>query len=192
VLVLVVALGGGVLAGLLLGGSVANLERLSLRLGGLVLLALLLQLAAFSPLGAWAGPTVVVVVHIASYLLLLIFIVANVRRRAVALAGLGIALNAITILANGGYMPATRRALVIAGRLYPGQTSNNSQLAGPGTRLLFLGDVFAVPSWLPLHNVFSVGDMLVAVGIGWLVAGAMRGERRVPDASAPSASPQGE
>jgi len=174
-LVLVVALGGGVLAGLLLGGSFANLERLSVRLGGLVVLALLLQLVAFSPVGARAGSTAVITAHVVSYALLLAFVAANLRRRPVALAGIGIILNALTIFANGGYMPATRRALEIAGRLYPGQTSHNSELAGPGTHLLFLADVFAVPSWVPLHNVFSIGDVLIAVGIGWLVAGTMRG-----------------
>ncbi|HZQ28639.1 MAG TPA: MFS transporter, partial [Acidimicrobiales bacterium] len=28
----------------------------------------------------------------------------------------------------------------------------------------FLGDVFAVPSWLPFHNVFSVGDLCILLG----------------------------
>ena len=50
--ILVVALAGGLLVGALLGGSFANLERLSLRLAWLVVVALLIQIVAFSPLGA--------------------------------------------------------------------------------------------------------------------------------------------
>jgi Family of unknown function (DUF5317) len=173
-LILVVAVGGGLLAGLLCGGSLANLEHLSLRLWALVVLALLLQLVAFSPVGARAGATAVIAAHVVSYALLLVFVAANVRRAPVAVAGAGILLNTVAIVVNGGYMPATRRALELAGRLYPGQTSNNSELAGVGTHLLFLGDVFAVPAWMPLHNVFSVGDLLVAAGVGWLVGQTMR------------------
>jgi hypothetical protein len=34
----------------------------------------------------------------------------------------------------------------------------------PDPRLAFLGDVFAIPRGWPLANVFSVGDVLIAVG----------------------------
>ena len=55
-LVLVVAVAGGLLVGALLGGSLANLEHLSLRFASLVVLALLVQIVAFSPIGR-ACPT---------------------------------------------------------------------------------------------------------------------------------------
>jgi hypothetical protein len=35
----------------------------------------------------------------------------------------------------------------------------------PDPRLAFLGDVFAIPRGWPLANVFSVGDVLIAVGV---------------------------
>ena len=34
-------------------------------------------------------------------------------------------------------------------------------------RLAFLGDVFSLPASWPLSNVFSVGDILIALGIVW-------------------------
>jgi hypothetical protein len=34
-----------------------------------------------------------------------------------------------------------------------------------GSALSWLGDVFAVPDSWPLSNVFSVGDVLIAVGL---------------------------
>ena len=42
------------------------------------------------------------------------------------------------------------------------QFENSTALAHP--RLLFLGDVFAVPKWVPFANVFSIGDLLLVLG----------------------------
>ena len=42
------------------------------------------------------------------------------------------------------------------------QFENSIALAHP--KLLFLGDVFAVPSWVPFANVFSIGDVLLVLG----------------------------
>jgi hypothetical protein len=39
---------------------------------------------------------------------------------------------------------------------------NSTALAAP--RLAFLGDVFSLPASWPLSNVFSVGDILIALG----------------------------
>lgn len=35
--------------------------------------------------------------------------------------------------------------------------------------LPWLGDVLWVPAGLPLANVFSLGDVLIVAGLGWLV-----------------------
>ncbi len=177
-LVLTVALLAGLLAGYALGGRLANVERLRLRLPSLVLAALALQLVIFSPLGRPLGETAVVALHLVSYGLLLTFAAANLRRAGIAVAGAGIALNATVIAANGGYMPASARALAIAGRAAATEPHNNSALAEEGARLLPLGDVFAVPHWVPLvANVFSVGDVLIAAGVALLIATAMRPPR---------------
>jgi purine nucleosidase/pyrimidine-specific ribonucleoside hydrolase len=52
--------------------------------------------------------------------------------------------------------------------------ANNSAVIGPGTALWFLGDVFAVPAAVPLANVFSIGDVLIALGGAWFVWAATR------------------
>ena len=58
-------------------------------------------------------------------------------------------------------MPADPGALDIAG-LPPGDHANSVVLADPALRPLT--DIFAIPAWLPMANVFSVGDVLIAVG----------------------------
>jgi hypothetical protein len=175
-LVLIVALTCGLIAGYALGGRLRNIEHLSLRLTWLVVLAMAVQLVIFTPLGAPLSETIVLAAHMASYALLLAFAVANRHQVGVALVGVGTLLNAAVIFANGGYMPASRWALEFAGIAVAAEPHNNSTVAGEGARLLPLGDVMASPSWVPVvGNVFSVGDVLVAAGVAMLLVTAMRG-----------------
>jgi len=63
-------------------------------------------------------------------------------------------------------MPASPTALTGAGLgLDEPGFQNSTSLAEP--RLAFLGDVFSLPASWPLSNVFSVGDVLIALGIVW-------------------------
>lgn len=178
-LVALTALVVGVAAGYLAGGRLRNLECLTLTRPWLVLLALGLQLVAFSPVGAALPQPTAVILHFASYGLLAWFVVLNRHRLGVSIAGLGLGLNLVTIAANGGHMPASRAALHLAGTAYSGETLNNSAVLGAGTRLGFLGDIFAAPSWMPAANVFSLGDVLIVAGIAVLLAASMRGPSAV-------------
>jgi hypothetical protein len=182
VLVLVAAVVGGLVGGLLLGGNLANLERLALRLPWLVVIALGLQIVAFSPLVDPLPHVSSVVMHIASYGFLLTFVAVNLALPPVMLFGVGVLLNAVTIVANRGYMPARAAALRTAGLPVSVQPHNNSVLDGAHTHLWFLGDVVGVPHWLPLANVFSLGDVLIAIGLAWLVAMTMKDPAPLPAA----------
>jgi hypothetical protein len=73
-------------------------------------------------------------------------------------------------------MPASHAALEIAGRLTPRIYSNSSAVTDPA--LWPLTDVFALPSWVPLANVFSVGDVMIGAGIAVVIVLALR--RRAP------------
>lgn len=143
-----------------------------------------LQLAIFQPLGPLPflrGHELAV--HVASYAALGVFLWLNRHLPGMWLVALGFASNAVAIVANGGLMPASEEALRAAGRWVvleaEGATYNNSAVMGPHTRLWFLGDVFALPSWLPLANVFSLGDVLLALGTLVLVP-ALMGARPAP------------
>ena len=75
-------------------------------------------------------------------------------------------------------MPASRAAIAsLAHTTADGDFANSQILAHP--KLLFLGDVFATPASWPLHNVFSIGDMILVVGVAVLVHVAC-GTRLVP------------
>jgi Family of unknown function (DUF5317) len=151
----------------LAGGSLARLSDLHFRLPGVAVGALALQILVIEvvPGGArWA----VEGVHVASYALLAWFVWVNLRLPGLALVALGGALNGIAIAANHGVMPARPGAVHLAGLdPAPGEFVNSGIVAHP--HLWWLGDVFAVPSGVPLANVFSVGDVLLLVGAAVLL-----------------------
>jgi hypothetical protein len=149
----------------LAGGRLTSLADLQLRRSGFALAAIVMQIAIISLLpaglhGLHRG------VHIASYVALGAFAWANRRIAGVSVAALGGLLNFIAITANGGVMPADKDAIASLPQAAKGDFANSQVLAHP--KLQFLGDVFATPASWPMHNVFSVGDVVLLVGIGVL------------------------
>lgn len=151
------------LSPLLRGCSLAALADVRLRGVPLVYGALAIQVVVvYAPLPETLGS----VLHVGTYLLAAAFVVRNRAVPGVALVGVGAALNGVTIAANAGTLPASRTAMRAAG-LDPDDEGfvNSGVVADPV--LPWLGDVFAWPQPLPLANVFSVGDVLIALGVGY-------------------------
>jgi hypothetical protein len=47
-----------------------------------------------------------------------------------------------------------------------------------------LTDQFAMPAWMPMANIFSVGDVLIGVGIAIAIVAVMRGRAPMVDRTA--------
>ena len=151
----------------LTGGRLSRLSALVLRRPWLLLLALGLQVLTITLVPGWPQP-VLVALHGLSYVLAAGFVWANRRVPGIVLVALGGGLNALCIAANGGQMPASASAVERAGlSAQEDGFVNSAVLSDP--RLPWLGDVFASPSWLPLRNVYSVGDLLLLAGVVWAV-----------------------
>jgi hypothetical protein len=165
-LVLVVSLAVGWLA----GGRVANLGHVELRAPWLVFLAVAAQLALAGLAAAGVTGTLVSRPLLAgSHLALLGFIALNRYRPGMLLVLVGLALNAAVIVANGA-MPVSGEALLALGGpavVEPGK----HQLLTEVTRLPLLADLLPVPV---LRSVVSVGDIILAAGVGILVVAQMR------------------
>ena len=147
----------------LTGGQLGALARVRFRGVALLAAALAVQvlIISFVPGGpSWLHPGL----HLATYVAALAFLAANFVVPGIRTVALGGFLNFVAIAANGGVMPASRGALVDAGRGHTDNAFDNSAVVGHA-RLRFLGDVFAMPGWMPLHNVFSVGDVLIGLGV---------------------------
>lgn len=180
VFILYAVIAGGVL-GLLSRGSMERLGRLELRWAPLVAIGMVAQLALFSsPLGDALG-SLAPIVYLASNGLVLAAVARNIAVPGLPLVWLGGASNVLAIVANGGYMPVSPAALVALGR-DPQTGYSNSRLVDD-VQLGPLIDNFAMPSWIPTANVFSVGDVLIGVGIALAIVAAMHGRSRLRERS---------
>jgi hypothetical protein len=157
---------------LLVGGRMNRLGAVRLRRTAWVVWALLLQIVVIEMVSG-GPPAILKTVHVLSYLMAAAFLWLNRRVPGLLLVGLGAACNGITIAINGGTLPARPGALRTAGiDLVADRFVNSGALAHP--HLWFLGDVFAIPAGWPLANVFSVGDVLIVLGVAvasWRICG---------------------
>jgi hypothetical protein len=147
----------------LLGGRWGRLGDLRLHSVPLFYVAIALQLVAF-PVSVlpWRTPDrAAVVLWLISYALFALAAARNLRVPGVTLVAAGMISNLAAILSNGGHMPALPAALRAAG-LHFEQSRNSTALRAP--HLSWLVDRWAAPSWVPLANVYSAGDVLIAVG----------------------------
>lgn len=168
----------GILVGLLAGGHVDALARFRFRWGWLAVAGLLLQVVLFTPTGDELAGGLGPALYVLSTLTVFVAVLRNIRVPGMAIVALGAVSNLAAIGANGGFMPASAWALEAAGLDGPGDHTNSIVLPNPA--LEPLTDIFAIPAWLPMANVFSVGDVLIGVGIVIVIAAAMR--RPVPGA----------
>lgn len=164
----------GLLAGHALGGRTGNLGDIRFRLAWLAVLAYVAQSLLFVPrLGALADG-LAPLLYVLTNITVLVAIIANRRIAGVPLIALGAALNLLVIVANGGYMPADRAAYAALGMTIDGYW-NTAFLDRPA--LALLGDWIALPAWLPMANVISVGDILIGTGVAVTIALGMRAPR---------------
>ncbi len=125
-------------------------------------------------------------VHIATYVLIGVFLWCNRRLPGVKVIGLGAFLNALVITVNGGQMAASRTAERLAGLHMEAGFENSAPLAHP--HLLWFGDVIPWPG--PLPNVLSVGDLLIYLGTLILLHTVCRRRERTAQAL-PTPEPAG-
>jgi hypothetical protein len=159
----------GLLAGLVTGGSLRPFA--AVRIGWPMLLVVLIALA-IKELGVF-GPLA------RSDLTPLLFVISNLalvfwaiwhrgQLRGVELVGLGIALNLVVVAGNSGHMPVAP-ALAHQGppELLRYGVWGQYVVAGPATRLNWLGDGIRLPA--PLDRIFpqafSPGDLVSWVGL---------------------------
>ena len=162
----------GVIVGLLAGGRPSGLASIHIRWAPIIAGGLIFQIILFADPVAERVGDLGPALYLASTIAVAAAVVRNWRIPGIPLVVAGAACNLAAVLANGGFMPASASALAASGKAIPEMYSNSSSVADPA--LWPLTDIFALPSWLPAANVFSVGDVLIGVGIAMVIVTGMR------------------
>ena len=172
----------GLVIGLASGGSVARLGDLRFSWAPLIVLGLVVQMLIFATAVGDALGTAAPVVYVASNVAVLAAVWRNRSIPGLPVIVVGGAANLLAICANGGYMPVSHDALVAIGRGaregYVNSRFVDGAVLGP------LTDRFAMPAWLPMANIFSVGDVLIGIGAAIAIVAAMHGRAPMIDRAA--------
>ncbi len=183
-MILAAAVLGAVVIGLVRGGDLRRLAHVPLRWGGLTLVSFALQIyLIYFPESVSEGllsPRVGLL--LLSYVLLFAVVWQNRTLPGLGLIALGFTANLAVMVANGGYMPITAEALTQVGHarniLAPGAgarvaATKDIVLPREMTVAWWLSDIFVLPPPFPIPSVFSIGDLLIAVGAFWLIQRSM-------------------
>jgi len=144
-------------------------------MGWLLLVAVVPQLFSFhQPQTASVTPDRLAAgVLVSSQVLLLIFVWSNRKLPGFWVLGIGLVLNLVVIVVNGGLMPISPETvykLSPQAIIEPGHfgtrlgSSKDILLAATDTRLWWLSDFLVLPDWIPYRVAFSVGDLFIALG----------------------------
>lgn len=166
------AIAAGLLIGFASGGAARGIGEIRLRWAPLIVAGFLGQVVLFSGPVAERVGDLGPLLYIASTLLVGAAVVRNLDLVGFPLVVIGAISNMAAILANGGFMPAAPGALAALGKGAPTIYSNSAVVTRPA--LEPLTDQFAMPVWIPFANVFSIGDVLLGIGVVVVIVAAMR------------------
>jgi MFS family permease len=107
-------------------------------------------------------------IYVLSSAAVLACVVRNRRIPGLLIAAVGGLSNLVAVVANGGYMPVDPGAARAVGQAPPTGFTNTVEAANAYLRPLT--DIVVVPPPLPFANVYSVGDILIVMGVVIAVA----------------------
>jgi MFS family permease len=146
-------------------GRLPNIRWPWLPIGGVAI-----QLAILPPLSLPVGDAAPIL-YVASSAAVLACVLRNLRIRGLAIVALGGACNLAAVIANGGRMPVSPEAARVVGHAASSSYTNTVELADAVLRPLT--DVIIIAPPLPFANVYSIGDLLIILGLVVVVAAAL-------------------
>ena len=153
------------LYGLVRGGSLEGLANTPFRFVWLLFAGLIAQVGVGIWDPPWLSETGELVVVLGSNAVVAVFLALNRHLPGMRLAALGLVLN-IAVIAPNGAMPVSLDAAELAGKDAPTELGLKHEAMNDDTVFPWLGDVIPLPG---MRTLLSVGDVVLAAGIAWLV-----------------------
>jgi hypothetical protein len=171
----------GLFIGRLRGGRFKNLVQIEIKLFPLLILALIIRTfigsayftsSQFAP--SWGG----ILFNLAN-LLIIVFLLLNIHLKGIKLILAGSFLNSLVIFLNGGQMPISLEKAELLGLASEIQKAlakpwSPSAAVSTKTTLPILGDIIPFNPPILFNNLISIGDLLILIGIFWLVQAEMQ------------------
>lgn len=172
----------GLIVGLFRGGlkhGLVQFSNIRLKSGWIFPLLLVFQFFMFyiqersSTVAAASG-----YIYIAVYVVGLIFLWLNRHNKGFWLIMIGVFLNFLVMLVNGGRMPVSYEAASVLDPIYlemlrSGDAVTKHYLLDASTRLAFLGDIIPLSSPYPRTQAISIGDVVMNFGIFLFIVNIM-------------------
>ncbi|WP_251548770.1 DUF5317 domain-containing protein [Neobacillus muris] len=163
-----------VIIGFLRKGNLKALGNLKFKWGWIFPLLLVIELIVFALqnkikfLGQVSG-----FIYIVIYILGLLFLFINRKNPGFILILIGVFLNFLVIVINGGRMPVSLEAASV---LEPGYVESlkqslyaKHQVLTSSTKLGFLGDIIPLSKPYPRTQIISIGDVVMNIGIFFFI-----------------------
>jgi hypothetical protein len=167
----------GILVGIMRGGRIKRLGFLALRLPIFILIAFILQLSI--SILIYMGNGFVIqyktAFFILSYGVLFAALLFNLNYKAMWFILLGALLNFTAIIFNNGRMPIDLSILEKPGfenlltSITTGALPQYISIHEANSATVYFGKILTLPSWYPIKQIFSIGDLLIALGIFFVV-----------------------
>lgn len=158
-----------IIVGYIRKGRLINFENIEIKAWYLIIASQILQIIAIR-LGNSINisTTTFYIMHILSYIILLISLVINHRLLSMNLLSIGTILNLIPIALNNGQMPVFLPQGVNA-------SFDMGHILGTNTtKAYILSDIIPILKPYPLPKIISIGDIFILIGIFLLVQYGMQ------------------
>ncbi|MGO1368449.1 DUF5317 domain-containing protein [Senegalia sp. (in: firmicutes)] len=173
-----------VIVGYMKGGKFIRLKNLEFKMLSPIIIALIFQylLLIFSDNDLKIVGNYVEEIYLGSFILLFIGILLNIKTPSLWLVLIGAISNFVVFFMNGMKIPVAADALNLAGMNSTINLIENGQyklyeIIASGTDYSLLGKVIAIDQVLPISGVFSIGDVLITLGLFVFIESHMNDKR---------------
>lgn len=161
-------------------GKFKNLEKIEINAWYLLLITAGIQIALsiIKKKGIIFNHNTFLLLHILSYILMIICVVLNLNRNSMRAFLIGVILNFIVIFANGGRMPVSLNGIKgindnISTELPMSDFDIKHKVVNQDTKLVYLSDIILIPEPYPLPKILSIGDIFIMIGLFIFIQEAM-------------------